>query len=394
MSFDDVGRLRALADYRVLDTPAEESFDNITKLAAKIFGTPISLVSLVDEHRQWFKSRHGIDASETSRDVSFCDHAVRSDQTLIVPDTHLDPRFAKNALVLGAPHIRFYCGVPLRTPEGHSLGSLCVIDRQPRSLDAGQIALLESLGRQVELELEIRRRLELLEEKLGKALSRAKSQELLASMIVHDMRGPLTAIIMLTSSINPGDKDSKLSLEGLVSEADRLRRMLLDILDVCLNEVGGLRLRRRVFSLTAAATEVVLRVSQSVAARGSCIQLEAADVPLLVDADPELIQRLLENLVSNAVQHAPERAEVSLSFRQLSPERVQGEVTDRGSVIPEAERRSIFEPLTRGNGSAHRGHGLGLAFCRLAVEAHGGKLGVRPNANGVGNTFYFELPAS
>ncbi|MEY2931445.1 MAG: hypothetical protein RL033_2194 [Pseudomonadota bacterium] len=394
MSFDDVGRLRALADYRVLDTPAEESFDNITKLAAKIFGTPISLVSLVDEHRQWFKSRHGLDASETSRDVSFCDHAVRSDQTLIVPDTHLDPRFAKNALVRGAPHIRFYCGVPLRTPEGHSLGSLCVIDRQPRSLDAGQISLLESLGRQVELELEIRRRLELLEEKLGKALSRARSQELLASMIVHDMRGPLTAIIMLASSINPADKDSKLSLEGLVGEADRLRRMLLDILDVCLNEVGGLRLRRRVFSLTAVATEVVQRVSQSVAARGSRVQLEAADGPLPVDADPELIERLLENLVSNAVQHAPERAEVSLSFRLLSPERVQGEVTDRGSVIPEGERRSIFEPLTRGNGSAHRGHGLGLAFCRLAVEAHGGQIGVRPNANGVGNTFYFELPAS
>ena len=108
MTFDDAPRLRALADYRVLDTPAEAPFDNLAQLTARIFSMPISLVSLVDEHRLWFKAHHGLELSETPRNQSFCSHAIRTDATLLVPDTRLDPRFAENALVVGEPHIRFY----------------------------------------------------------------------------------------------------------------------------------------------------------------------------------------------------------------------------------------------------------------------------------------------
>lgn len=244
----------------------------------------------------------------------------------------------------------------------------------------------------MELELEIRRRLQLLQVELGETRSRVKSRELLASMIVHDMRGPLTAITMLATSITPADKDSSTSLECLISETDRLRRMLVDILDVCLQEVGGLRLRRQVFSLTEPAGDVGQRVGRSAAAPGAHLQL-TPHVPLRVNADPQLVERLLENLVGNAIQHAPEQAQVTLTFRQLTPERVLAEVKDCGRVIPEREHASIFEPLTQGS-PADRGHGLGLAFCRLAVEAHGGRIGVRPNVDGVGNTFFFDLPAA
>src|SRR5688500_9700762 len=142
MPFDDACRLQALADYRVLDSPAEEPFDNIARLTAKIFGMPITLVTLVDHQRQWFRAKHGVSVSETPGEISFCDHAIRADETLLVPDTLLDPRFADNPLVLGAPHVRFYCGVPLRTPEGHGLGTLCIIDCKPRSLSPAQLALL------------------------------------------------------------------------------------------------------------------------------------------------------------------------------------------------------------------------------------------------------------
>ena len=151
-------RLRALHDYDVLDTPPEPAFDELAALAARICGTPISLVTFIDRDRQWFKARHGVDLAETPRDVSFCAHAVaRPDELLIVPDATLDPRFAANPFVTGDPGVRFYAGVPLCTLAGQALGTLCVIDRQPRTLSPNQLEALRVLGRQVVAQLELRR---------------------------------------------------------------------------------------------------------------------------------------------------------------------------------------------------------------------------------------------
>ncbi len=390
--FDDISRLAALADYRVLDTGAEACFDNLTELTAKIFGTPISLVSLVDEHRQWFKSHRGLDVSETPREYAFCDHAIRADDTLMVPDTWVDERFSHNPLVLGDPHIRFYCGVPLRTPEGHGLGTLCIIDRQPRQLDAQQLSLLRGLARQVELELEIRRRLSMLEEQLGSAMSAAKSRELLATMVVHDMRGPLTAVTMLASMITPADPESRSNLDALAAEAERLRFMLVNILDVCLHDSCGLRPRCRIFDVVALAKDVVERRSRCASALEVQLDVETT-MAHFVDADPDLVTRLLENLVGNAVDHGTASPRVTVSFRDRGKGRILCEVKDRGVTIAETQRATVFDPLTRGV-TAHRGYGLGLAFCRIAVEAHGGHIGVRPNPDGEGNTFCFDLPAA
>ena len=153
-------RLRALQDYGVLDTPPEAAFDDLAALAAQICGAPISLVSLLDRHRQWFKAHHGLALTETSRAASFCTHVISlSGELLIVPDATLDPRFAGNPLVTGPPGIRFYAGVPLCTPGGHTIGTLCVIDRQPRALNPAQLESLQVLGRQVMAQLEQRRSL-------------------------------------------------------------------------------------------------------------------------------------------------------------------------------------------------------------------------------------------
>lgn len=395
MSFDDERRLRALADYRVLDTPEEEPFDNIARLTARLFRAPICLITLVAEHRQWFKAHHGLTVSETPREHSFCEHAIRQDATLLVPDALLDPRFARNPYVLGAPNIRFYCGVPLRTPDGHGLGSLCIIDLEPRALRPEEVSLLEGLARQVELELEIRRRLALLDERLEQTIDRLKSKELLAAMLVHDMRGPLTAMTMLASSVKPADDGSAVDLEALLAECERLRHMLADILDVCLHEVGGMRLRRLAFPLDRAALEVAHRIERATSARGSSVHVDAAEAPLRVDADPELVTRLLENLLANAIQHARGTPRVTLTLRRAAAGRVACYVTDQNTTIPEAERTSIFQPWTQGlTPTAHRGHGLGLAFCRLAVEAHAGTITVLPGSSGSGNTFAFDLPAA
>jgi diguanylate cyclase (GGDEF)-like protein len=151
-------RLRILREYAVLDTAAEQAFDDIVRLASRVCGTQIALVSLVDSYRQWFKARTGLDAAETPREYAFCAHAIlRPDDVLVVPDAALDERFATNPLVTGEPRIRFYAGVPLVAPTGEALGTLCVIDRRPRDLDDSQRDLLRLLARQVMAQLEMRR---------------------------------------------------------------------------------------------------------------------------------------------------------------------------------------------------------------------------------------------
>ncbi len=150
---DEAKRLQALCSLGVLDTPPHERFDRLTRLAARLFEVPIALVSLVDTDRQWFKSRVGLDAPETPREQSFCAHAILDDGPMVVPDASRDVRFSENPLVLGPPDIRFYAGIPIRTPEGLPLGTLCVIDRTPRAFDAEDMRTLHDLAALAEQEL-------------------------------------------------------------------------------------------------------------------------------------------------------------------------------------------------------------------------------------------------
>lgn len=154
---NETERLAALRNYAVLDTPGEKDFDDLVALAAHICGAPIALISLVDESRQWFKATFGLAATETSRDVSFCAHAIHQSEVFIVPDATQDQRFVDNPLVTGEPGIRFYAGSPLMSPDGQALGTLCVIDRQPRQLTADQEQALAVLSRHVMAQLELRR---------------------------------------------------------------------------------------------------------------------------------------------------------------------------------------------------------------------------------------------
>ncbi len=148
-------RLNTLASLKVLDTPPEERFDRITRLARRLFDVPIALVSLVDENRQWFKSCYGLDAQESGRDVSFCGHAILGDEPFIVEDASRDSRFSDNPLVLGEPNIRFYTGVPLVHEDGMKLGTLCIIDSRPRQLDPDALRDLVDLAKMAEMELSL-----------------------------------------------------------------------------------------------------------------------------------------------------------------------------------------------------------------------------------------------
>jgi diguanylate cyclase (GGDEF)-like protein len=153
---DEEGRLLALHRYGVLDSLTEPNFDAITSIVKTLFHVPICAVSLVDQDRQWFKSIQGLPVRETCRSMAFCDHTIRARVPLVVPDAHLDPRFAGNPLVTGDPFIRSYAGAPLQSPDGYNLGSLCVIDREPRGYSAADLAFLEQFARVVVDQLELR----------------------------------------------------------------------------------------------------------------------------------------------------------------------------------------------------------------------------------------------
>jgi GAF domain-containing protein len=163
---NEAGRVAALEKYAILDTDAEQSFDDLTLLASFICKTPMALISLVDEDRQWFKSRVGMDAKETTRDIAFCSTAILQANVFVVPDALKDDRFRDNPLVVSDPHIRFYAGAPLINEDGYALGTLCVVDRAPRELAPDQKEALKALSRLVLAQLEFRRNLLLLKETL------------------------------------------------------------------------------------------------------------------------------------------------------------------------------------------------------------------------------------
>jgi adenylate cyclase len=203
---DEAQRLHVLQQYGILDTPSTKAFDDLTALAAHICGTPISLVSLVDRDRQWFKSRVGLAATETPRSMSFCAHSIlQPEKIFIVEDALADHRFADNPLVTASPNVRFYAGMPLTTGDGHALGTLCVIDHQPHHLTPQQIEALEAVSRQVLAQLELHRKMVQLEQ-VTLALHHSKQelevQKQLSERLLHNvLPAPIAERLKQSSSI-------------------------------------------------------------------------------------------------------------------------------------------------------------------------------------------------
>jgi anti-sigma regulatory factor (Ser/Thr protein kinase) len=197
MPANEAARLDALRRYRILDTDPEGAFDDLTLLASQICGAPIALITLIDENRQWIKSRVGVTIRETARSVAFCAHTIEQREIFVIPDAREDVRFQENPFVRNEPHIRFYAGAPLVTPEGHALGSLCVLDTVARTLTESQTWALDALRRQAQAQLELRRNLGDLERSLAER-DRAEAEQ---AALVRELRESLDHVNMLSSLI-------------------------------------------------------------------------------------------------------------------------------------------------------------------------------------------------
>lgn len=204
---NEIERLQALRRYSILDTLPEQDFDDITKIASEVCQTPISLITLIDSDRQWFKSNHGLNVRETPRDYAFCAHAInRPDEIFTVKDSREDDRFVGNPLVTGYPNVIFYAGVPLVTPEGFSLGTICVIDNKPRELTEIQLESLRALSRQVVKVFELNRSNKNLRAIQKEIQARNAELEQFAYVISHDIKSPLNNIISLTAALKEDQK--------------------------------------------------------------------------------------------------------------------------------------------------------------------------------------------
>ncbi|KCW98934.1 histidine kinase, partial [Xanthomonas arboricola pv. pruni] len=287
-------RLQALRSYGILDTPREAAFEDITRLASIICQTPIALISLVDAERQWFKSELGMGERETPLFKSMCAHALLDSDVLVVPDTREDIRFARNPLVTGEAPLHFYAGAVLKTSEGLPLGTVCVLDRQPRQLSAEQVDALRALARQTMAQLELRRALQVAEES-----DRYRSR--LMAIAGHDLKTPLrTAAYAIDKMRRHANVDS---VPTLVTARDAINLVARN-----LDELATLAAASETATpdLQPLALEDVLHSVLGVwrqPAIDKCLALRHVPTSLRVRSHPTLLTTLLGNLIGNAVKY-------------------------------------------------------------------------------------------
>ncbi|BAY49261.1 two-component hybrid sensor and regulator [Scytonema sp. HK-05] len=392
---NETARLTVLRQYQILDTICEAAFDDLTLLAAEICGTPIALISLIDESRQWFKSKVGLEAESTSRDVAFCAHAIlQPNDILIVPDTLLDHRFATNPLVTSDPHIRFYAGAPLITPEGYALGTLCVIDRVPRQFGPKQVQALRILSRQVIAQLELRRNLDNLER-----ITTAERQHIedLISALSHDMRTPLLATRATLRAILGGAFGSitdiwKHVLEDCRQANEDLLKLVEALLDISRHKTEvGKNLNCEILDWNNIFVQAIIR-SDTRSKRKCAISYKIFPSLPTVYGDELEIQRVVQNLLDNAVRVSELDQQAIVEVAPLGVDKVKVSVRDYGPGIAPQQKERLFHRFSQERGRGG-GAGLGLYLCRQIIEAHGGTINVESTL-GQGSTFWFTLPVA
>ena len=369
---NEFDRLAALYALDVLDSPPDKDIDEIVCLAASVCGVPMSLVTLIDADRQWFKAGIGTDLTETPRDLSFCAHAILGRDVLVAPDVREDPRFADHPGVTAAGGVRFYAAAPLVTTSGHALGTLCVVDSRPRRLGAEQRQALHALAGQVTAQFELRRYAGMLAGTTARLQDLERRKDELAGLVSGDLRAPLRLMDSYLEALGrTGHHDPELA--GLVGRACAAHvRGIRDLLGhlSCLADAGaGPELHMRPIDLTRLTQRAVDAVRPIATTRKIGMLSHAGGASLPVLADPVRLEQVLMQLLFAAVKYAPTGGRVRVDTEVESGPTVRVDDMD----LPGGLRPDLFPHLYYGaiaNPMDVPGPDQGLAVAKRVLDAH------------------------
>ena len=354
-------RLAVLESYGILDTPRESAFDDITRIASAICGSPIALISLVETDRQWFKSEIGLGVRETPIEESFCAHALLEHDVLVVSDPASDPRFAGNPLVTGDFGLKFYAGALLKSADGAALGTLCVLDTVNRTISAEQLDSLRALARQTMAQLELRK---LLRETERTSQYRAR----LLAAAGHDLRSPLMAAMMSVERVLEDAPPQHLQRLNIAQES---LGTLKNSFNTLLSAASG----NSTFTLAQFAQTDLQKILTSVfeaslpAAKRKSIRLDMVPTRLGVKSDAAQLETLVGNLVTNALKYTENGGRVLFGCRR-SKRHVEIQIIDTGIGMDVSMINDMFGAFRQAD-AASEGLGLGLWIVRTTAEALG-----------------------
>jgi signal transduction histidine kinase len=391
---NELDRLQALRSYHILDTLSEKEYDQLTAMSSQICGCKMSFISLIDEDRQWFKSAYGLEVTGTSREVAFCAHAINNpNEIMVVPDARVDDRFHDNPLVVGDPHLAFYAGVPLVNEEGMALGTLCVLDSEPKMLNEGQLQALNALADQVMALLELRKSKRGVEEMLRREQERSRELEQFAFIAAHDLKSPLNGIVSMSEHLIANN------CEGLSSEALRMLSSIQGASSQLATLINGLLDYHRLDTTEEDVKSPVHRAEiqaqlTELFGGDSTVDLSFSIEPISVNTYGPVLLQVLLNLVSNAVKYGDKTStSVHVAITE-TPGLYEVTVTDNGPGIdPKFHDKlfQLFETAAPADRYGNRGNGIGLAIVKKHIVRLGGTIEFQ-SQQGKGTTFTFTLP--
>lgn len=385
-------RLLDLASYDVMDSDIEEDYERLTQLAAEICGTKISLVSLIDANRQWFKSGFGLASKETHRDFSFCGHAILNPkEPFIINDAREDERFSDNPLVLEEPNVIFYAGVPLVTEKGHPLGTLCVIDDKPRDLNEHQLSALKTISNQVMKLLDLRKKNKMLNEVNIQLENRSKELEDFANRAAHDLKSPLRSIYNMVERITKNNTLNDEKTNTMLGIIEKSTKNLDDLVSGLLafaktaqisieekSKIDPYELIEEIKSTTFPNTDLSINLESEVEK---------------VEANREGLTFILRNLITNAVKYCDKpEVVINISIRN-SNQGYEFSVSDNGPGLDPKHEERLFKPfdtLAHQDRFGNQGSGLGLSGVKKVLERIGGSISFSSEM-GKGTTFNFTI---
>lgn len=395
---NELERLAALKRYNILDTLPEHAFDDATKLVSYICSVPIAHISFIDENRQWFKSEIGIGVSEVPKEISFCRYTIIESEMVEINDTFLNERFKNDPNVTGGFKVRFYAGIPLTTPDGYNIGTICAIDHVSKELNENQRNALSIVAKHIMNQLELRtKNIELAAAKKIAERAVLAKDSFLANMS-HEIRTPLNAIIGFTdllaqTKLNAIQRDY---IDSVQIAEENLLLIINDILDLSKIESGNLTIDAQPFNLKNTLKHIYNLLKVKVPAEVEFNLFLDAEMPEMVIGDQGRLNQILVNLTGNALKFT-EEGEVTVSVKKINETAddysLRFSVKDTGIGIQEDKLAAIFERFTQAEESTTRkfgGTGLGLNIVKQLIELQDSQIQVK-SRQGRGSEFFFVL---